>query len=175
MRSKRSFSISSGAGGALTRFDRKRVRNFRTFLFGVAHKVALRHEERMRGDRVRNAQSDEQLAGVADGAASASRVFDREWAVNLLRRARERQLERAAELGEDARRRVELLRLRFAEGLPIREIAKRWGVDSAGVHHEYAKARVEFKDALRAEVAFHHRGTPAEVELECRRLLELFE
>ena len=163
------------SGGALTRFDRKRVRNFRTFLFGVAHKVALRHEERLRGDRVRNAQGDEQLAVVADDAASASRVFDREWATSLLRRARQRQLEQATKQGEEARRRVELLRLRFGEGLPIRDIAKRWGIDSARVHHEYAKARVEFKEALRTEVAFHHRGTASEVELECRRLLELFE
>jgi RNA polymerase sigma-70 factor (ECF subfamily) len=66
---------------------------------------------------------------------------------------------------------VELLRARFHEGLPIRDIARRWGTDAAALHHEYAKARQEFKAALLEVVAFHHPGSPTEVEQECANLL----
>jgi hypothetical protein len=67
---------------------------------------------------------------------------------------------------------VELLRLRFNDGLPIREIAVRWGEEAARLHHEYATARDEFQSALREVVAFHHPGTaPGEVDQACRELL----
>jgi hypothetical protein len=63
------------------------------------------------------------------------------------------------------------LRLRFEEGLPIRAIAERWGVPAAGLHHAYALARQEFKAILLEVVAFHHPGSPAEVEQEAASLL----
>ena len=157
-------------GGALARFDPTRAPNFRPFLFGVAHKVALRQEERQARDRGRGASLSE-IAELHSADASASQLFDREWARCLLKRARERQAELAKD--EAAVRRLELLRLRFAEDLPIREIAARWQQDAAHLHHEYAKAREEFKQALRAEVGYHHTGTAAEVERECQMLLEL--
>jgi len=62
---------------------------------------------------------------------------------------------------------------RFHEGLPIRQIAARWQADAAVLHHEYAKARREFKDALMEVVAFHSPGPPAALEKECAELLEL--
>ena len=68
---------------------------------------------------------------------SLSRVFDRAWAKAVVREAAERQAALAAGRGEAAVRRVELLRLRFHEGMPIREIARLWGVDAAVLHHEY--------------------------------------
>ena len=83
------------------------------------------------------------------------------------------ELDRAQELGADAVQRVELLRLRFHEGLPICEIAQRWNVDSAKLHREYAKARKEFRAALLEVVAFHYPGSPADVERECVELLAL--
>jgi RNA polymerase sigma-70 factor (ECF subfamily) len=104
---------------------------------------------------------------------SLSRVFDRAWAQAVLREAARRHEERAAAHGEEARRRVELLRLRFHEGLPIREVSRRWGADPAVLHHEYARARREFRAALLETVAFHHPGTPAELEQECANLLAL--
>jgi RNA polymerase sigma-70 factor (ECF subfamily) len=55
--------------------------------------------------------------------------------------------------------------------LPIREIACRRGCDPDVVHREYARARQEFRAALTAVVAFHHPGTPAEVERSCAELL----
>jgi RNA polymerase sigma-70 factor (ECF subfamily) len=72
-----------------------------------------------------------------------------------------------------ALRRVELLRLRFHEGLPIREIARRWRDDPATLHREYARAREEFKEALIGVMAFHHPGSPAQAERECAELLAL--
>ncbi|MEJ7637578.1 MAG: hypothetical protein WKF75_06195 [Singulisphaera sp.] len=38
---------------------------------------------------------------------------------------------------DDARLRIALLEFRFQEGLPIREIARRWGTDPARLHREY--------------------------------------
>jgi RNA polymerase sigma-70 factor (ECF subfamily) len=61
---------------------------------------------------------------------------------------------------------VALLRLRFAEGLPMRAISQRWGVAAAELHHADARARQEFKAALLEVVALHHPGSPAEVEQE---------
>jgi RNA polymerase sigma-70 factor (ECF subfamily) len=78
----------------------------------------------------------------------------------------------AAERGAEAVRRVELLRLRFEENLPIRAIAERWGSDAAGLHHSYALARQEFRAALLAVVAFHQPGSPAEAEQEAAGLLK---
>jgi hypothetical protein len=58
------------------------------------------------------------------------------------------------------------------ESLPIRTIAGRWGVPAAGLHHAYALARQEFKATLLEVVAFHHPGSPAEVEQEAAGLLK---
>ena len=82
------------------------------------------------------------------------------------------QRRQAGARGPEAVQRVELLRLRFEESLPIRAIAEQWGVPTAGLHHAYALARQEFKAALLAVVAFHHPGRPAEVEQEAASLLK---
>jgi len=73
---------------------------------------------------------------------------------------------------DGAFRRVELLRLRFREGLPIREIARLWGADPAHLHREYAKARREFSTALRDVVREHLPEGGANLEAECSRLAE---
>jgi RNA polymerase sigma-70 factor (ECF subfamily) len=78
---------------------------------------------------------------------------------------------RAGERGGEAVQRVELLRLRFEDNLPIRTIAERWGVPAARLHHAYALARQEFRSALLEVVAFHQPGSPAEVEQEAAGLL----
>jgi RNA polymerase sigma-70 factor (ECF subfamily) len=68
--------------------------------------------------------------------------------------------------------RVRLLQLRCGEGLPIREIAARWGESPELLHREYAKARKEYHSALR-EVLRHHLGVPAgRLDEECARLAE---
>jgi RNA polymerase sigma-70 factor (ECF subfamily) len=158
-------------GGVLQRAERGRSGGFRPFLYGMVRNVALRLEAQ-RGRRREQQPADSLvLDGVPDNEANLSRVFDRAWAWALLREAGGVQEQQARQAGEAACRRVELLRLRFHEGLPIREIARRWGTAAEVLHHEYARARQEFKAALREVVAFHHPGSPEEVEQECSNLL----
>jgi RNA polymerase sigma-70 factor (ECF subfamily) len=155
-------------GGALERLDPSGAGGFRPFLYGIARNVALRRESRRPV-----ADGASALDAVPDDHTSLSHVFDRAWAKTILREAARVQEERARAAGEAALRRVELLRLRFHEGLPIRDIARRWGADPAALHHEYAKAREEFRAALLDVVAFHHAGPPGAIEEECRNLLAL--
>ena len=97
-------------------------------------------------------------------------MFDRAWAFSLLREAAGLQRLRAAELGPEALRRVELLELRLTRDLPIREIAARWNEPPERVHREYARAREEFRAALVETLAFH-QPDPRSAEQECQRLL----
>jgi RNA polymerase sigma-70 factor (ECF subfamily) len=161
--------------GALNRVTPGGPGGFRAFLFGVTRNAA-RHVERA---AARRRQAERALEREHEGAAEEdphlSRVFDRAFAEAIVRAAGERQRERATEHGAAAQARVELLRLRFEDGLPLREIARLWGEDPDRLHHEYARARREFHEALAEVVAYHHPGTPGEVEEECRKLLGLLE
>jgi RNA polymerase sigma factor (sigma-70 family) len=160
--------------GVLDRADPSRAGGFRAFLFGVVRNVAQRVERRDARRRVRPSDSsfDPDRLPAEDGGGPATR-FDRAWAAALVEQAGVRQAKRARERGERETRRVELLELRFQEGLPIREIAVRWGVEPAYLHKEYARAREDFLDALRDVVAFHHPDTPGGIDRECARLLDL--
>jgi RNA polymerase sigma-70 factor (ECF subfamily) len=157
------------ADGALARVDSERGGGFRPFLRGVARNVALRIET----DRRRRARDEgTDLDALAADEETASHAFDREWARTVMREAAERQVANAAT--DAARRRVDLVRLRFHEGMPIRDIASLWNEDAAKLHHEYAQARQEFRRALAEVVAFHHPGgSPEEVEREATELLAL--
>jgi RNA polymerase sigma-70 factor (ECF subfamily) len=152
-------------GGAVEAAGAGRVSSFRAFLFGVVRNVARRFESRP-------ARPAAPLPDIAADAASQSRLFDRTWAQAIMAEAARLQRQRAAETGPEAVQRVELLRLRFEENLPIRAIAERWNIDAAKLHHAYALARQEFRTALQEVVAFHHPGTPAEVEQEAAGLLK---
>jgi RNA polymerase sigma-70 factor (ECF subfamily) len=160
------------ADGALDRVTESSGSGFRGWLYGVARNVARRFEER---DARRRTFEPVDPAELAAEETRISRIFDREFARTLMRRAAERMESAARAGGEAATRRVELLRLRFRDGLPIREIAARMGEDGAKVHHEYAKAREEYKSALIEEVSFHHPGPRAAAERECALLLALLE
>jgi RNA polymerase sigma-70 factor (ECF subfamily) len=146
--------------GLLDRADAGWPGGFRPFLYGAARNVARRFEERAANVRAEDCELDDLPADDP----TLSRAFDRAWAAALLRAAAERQAEIARKKSPAARRRVELLRLRFYEGLPIRAIAERWGEDAARLHHEYATAREEFRAALAEVVAFHQPGSPEAVE-----------
>lgn len=159
------------SGGALARLDRQRAPSFRSFLFGVARNVALRHEERAAQSYIRREQAPSTLSQVPARDATMSRQFDVAWAKRMVAKAAERQRAWAQSAGPEALRRVEILDLRFREGLPVREIAVRLGEPAERVHREYAKARDEFKQALRAEVALHCGGDASAVERECQDLL----
>lgn len=156
-------------GGALARVEPSRGAGFRGFLYGVVRNVARRAEDR----RGRPAQQPLPESDVDSGDASLSGVFDRAWARGVMQAAAARQTARAAKEGDAALRRVDLLRLRFQDGLAIREIAVRWSADPAWVHHEYARARTEFRVALLEVVAELHPGSAEDVERESAALLGL--
>ena len=77
--------------------------------------------------------------------------------------------------GRAAERRVQLLKLRFEEGLAIRDIARLWNREADQLHREYAKAGREFKDVLRQVVGLAERCPPGELERECDRLLGMLQ
>jgi len=160
--------------GALRRVDARRPGGFRAFLYGVSRNVARRFESSRQKHRDRHAGPGFELDRVDSGERTLSGAFDRAWASMLLREAVQRQTQRAAEKGEAALRRVDLLKLRFQDDLPIREIAKQWGVEAGWLHHQYAQAREEFKRAMKEVVRDHHGGGPKDVEAECARLLQFF-
>jgi RNA polymerase sigma-70 factor (ECF subfamily) len=163
-----SFVACLQPGGALDRLDPTRPGGFRPFLYGVVRHVALHFEAGRARERPRADVPD--LDRLPADDPNLSRLFDRAWAQALMREAAELQAQRAGGEGP-ARRRVELLKLRFHDGLPIRDIARLWCADSAKLHREYAKAREEFREALRAVVAFHRPGTAEEVDRACAELV----
>ena len=154
------------AGGVLERADAQRPGGFRAFLYGVLRNVALRTEERVQRDAADTLKTEHDPAAETQ----LSEAFDRAWAAAIMRHAGDIQRERAARDGAEAQRRVELLHLRFHEGLPIREIARRWQMETLHVHRQYARAREEFHDALRAAIRFHAPDA-ANIDDECERML----
>ena len=154
-------------GGALTRSDS--TRPFRPFLYGVARTVALRFEQR-RGKRPPSESGGEEPA-ARDTRLSV--IFDRAFAVQVMREATEVQRARAGAEGGPRSRRVELLELHFQQGRSIPEIAQLWNEDPARVHHIYADAREDFRDALREVVQRRSGGTAADVERECAWMLDV--
>lgn len=157
-------------GGALEQVDP--ARGFRAFLYGIARNVARDLERKRRRLHQNVPTTDVDPDDLPDRETALSAVFDREYASSIMRQAAETMSERAR--GDDAmRRRVELLRLRFEEGMHIREIASLWAADSAELHQEYAKAAREFKSALRQVVGLAERSAPDRLEAECTRLLAM--
>jgi RNA polymerase sigma-70 factor (ECF subfamily) len=116
-------------GGPLEAAGAGRVPSFRAFLHGVIRNVARRCESRpvrAAGPPPEIATNDEDL----------SRMFERTWAQAIMAEAAQLQRRHAGDGSPEAIQRVELLRLRFQEKLPIRAIAEQWGVPAAGLHHD---------------------------------------
>lgn len=169
-------------GGILARAEPGRPGGFRAFLYGAARNVALRCERQDGRARSRRAPGEFDPDRLAAEETTLSRVFDQSWATAILQEAGELQAACARaradsgngdEIAHGAPRRVELLRLRFHEGLPIRDIAQRWEMDVQRVHREYARARQEFKAALFEVLALHFGGSAAELEERCLELMGL--
>lgn len=159
-------------GGVLEGAERDHPSGFRALLFSVTRNLALK-TERDRGRRA--ARTNGNAAEVERTPAdepTLSRAFDREYARAIMVQARAEMARRAA-ADSDQHRRVELLRLRFEDDLPIREIAGRWGVEADRLHQEYAKAAREFRAALAEVVSATERCSPERLERECGRLLQL--
>ncbi|MCB9852027.1 MAG: sigma-70 family RNA polymerase sigma factor [Phycisphaerales bacterium] len=160
-------------GGALAKADPSRPGGFRAFLYGIVRNVALRFETKRAKHFARHVAADAALPQVEAAEDRLSQVFDRAWAQAIMRRAADLQRQRAAEQGPEASKRVELLRLRFHDDLPIRDIAAQWEADPTHLHREYAKARREFRDCLLDVMRFHFPESPIEAERECEKLLEI--
>lgn len=158
--------------GVLSRADASRG-DLRGLLYGVTRKVAARFEERARQRLARDQAAISVLDTIQARGPSLSLVFDREWARALMHLAGEGMRARAKTRGPGAQMRVELLRLRFGEGRPIREIAAHWGADPDAVHRAYGKAREEFQACLRRIVAEHAVRTEEDLDREVARILEL--
>jgi len=156
--------------GALQRADRSHPRGFRVYLRGVIRNVARRYAK-----QAGRAQAALPPEAPPQQQTTGSKILDREWARAIVREAASRMRAHAEEHGAGARRRVELLRLRFEEDLPIREIARRWQEDAAALHHAYARARLEYREHLMALVARHFPGSRADVERECEELIRMLE
>lgn len=156
--------------GALAVADARRG-DLRGFLHGVSRNVAARFEERGRRRQADGATLA--LEEIQAREASLSVLFDRAWARSVLQLAGERQRALAAAGDGGMRERVELLELRFGQGLAIRDIAAARGVDAEAVHRAYARAREEFRACLRAVVAEQAVRSEGDLEREVERLLEL--
>lgn len=160
--------------GPLSRVQQGKEGGFRPFLYGVARIIALRWEERMTRQRVRPPEDEFDMGEIESNETQLSLAFDRAWAKVVLEEAADRQRHAAENKGEDAQKRVELLSLRFREGLPIREIAKLWETDAARLHHQYAKARDEYSQALFEVVSVHFpQASTADIQRECVEILTM--
>ncbi len=159
-------------GGALERADGITT-GFRAFLFGVSRNVAL-HWERTRARRTARIQLGH-VDDLASDESGLSRLFDREYARAIVREAMATMEQRARIQGEAALRRVELLRERAENGKSIREIARFWQSDGHELHLEQAKAKREFRSALRQTVGLAERCAGAHIDAECHRLMGLLE
>ena len=144
------------------------------FLFGIVRNVALMAEKKNRKLRGTERSGELYEDGLQDNAESPDEVFDRAWARSLVREALARQSDRARNDGEEAVRRFEILRLRFQDNMPIRDIAHLWKIDRDRLHHEYAKAREEFKTALREVLALEKPDSPGEIERLLSEVISVF-
>jgi RNA polymerase sigma-70 factor (ECF subfamily) len=151
-------------GGVLGRADGEREGGFRAFFFGMVRNVALKFEERgNRPSRATFPSTFDMNEIEADEDESCAEVFDRAWARSLLKDAAARMAAKARSMDDAAVKRVELLRLRFQEALPIREIAQSWKVNPTFVHRQYARARKEFEASLMEVLAQEHPDTQERV------------
>ena len=176
------FSECFRQGGVLARADSERPGGFRAFFFGVVKNVAHRYEAREAKRPKSLAEPTLSDLGNVQATARARQletndtpesVFELQWARAVMKEAKAIQQERASRLGHSAIKRFELLELRFERGLPIRDIAKLWEEDPAQLHHQYAKAREEFRDALKQVVGGHLGGASEPIDDECQRLLSV--
>jgi RNA polymerase sigma-70 factor (ECF subfamily) len=161
-------------GGVLDKVDATAPGGFRALLAAVVRNVAARHEKRDQQQRGRGAAEAPPLDDLLQIQTSLSQALDREWARALAREAAAEQERRARERGGAALVRVEILRLRFHEGLPIREIAERLELEPDYVHHQFAKARRDYREALLTVLRGRFpKATAEELDAQCTQLMEL--
>jgi RNA polymerase sigma factor (sigma-70 family) len=160
-------------GGALSRADSSRPGGFRAYFYGILRKVALSFERKGAQRRDRYPPPAPGLEELPADDPGLSSVFDQAWASALVREAVQLYRERCEERGPGGRLRFEVLRLRFEEGLPVREIAARTGEEATRLYGVVKKAKQEFEEALFEVVRYHHPASEEEVISECRRVASM--
>jgi hypothetical protein len=161
------------AGGVLERACANETQSFRAYFHGVLQNVARRLEADAQRRLGPLASSAVDLDTVDGAQSTLSEVLDRAWARALLQEALQLQRAEAGAKGEREIARLDLLRLRFEEGLPIRDIAARWGKDPVLVQREYLAARRDFRSALATVLRRHRLGPELDVEDAFRQLRSL--
>lgn len=166
------FLQCARAGGVLERADPARG-GFRAFLYGITRREAQKVETRRARERAHLTDASVDGERVAADETTLSRVFDRQWARDLMEEA----YARFRALADDPAhaRRVELLRLRFEEGLPVREVADRWGEDAAHLHRELSRAKDEFRRGLRDAIQTREGYAGSNLERECEVVLGMLQ
>jgi RNA polymerase sigma factor (sigma-70 family) len=161
-------------GGILEKAEQRETNNFRVFLKTVVRHVAGRYEQRQQRTRKRHRSRALEEAEHAAQQTAASRILDREWAREVLRAAAAEQARWAKDVSAAARLRVDILRLRFEDGKPVRDIAAELELEPAYVHHQFAKAKHDFHRALLRVLRSRRPGVEDEqLEDECRQLISL--
>ena len=161
--------------GALDRVEARRDGGFRPFFYGMARNIALRFERDARRAERQGAGANFDADSIEAEDDSASKVFDRAWARSIVREAVVLHYDRAQLLGERARLRVEILRLRFEEDTPIREIAKRLDVTPELAHREYARGRQSYQKVLEEVVAAHYGDGSIDIKERCCEIADLLD
>lgn len=146
---------------------------FRAYLYGITRNVARSFERRSR--RMPDPVTGADPHDAPSTEPSVSRVFDRSYALTVLRHAAELMSVRASARSEAHRRRVDLLHLRFDQGRPIREIASDWQVDAKWLHHQLEQAAKEFLVALQKTIGLPPHAPRDRVRQECQELLALLQ
>ncbi len=160
-------------GGALETAEPGYAGGFRAFLYGVARNVAMMMERSWARRREVSAHSEIRLDEFDRSEATLSQAFDRAWAALLTHEARELMQQRAA-ASDHLAERLLALELRYQQGLPSREVARRMGIPGERAYQLVRAAKRDFRVALLEVMASYH-ATAAEEELEqrCADLLAL--
>ena len=160
-------------GGILERVDRNRAGGFRAYFYGAARKTALHLERALDQNVKHHAASDVDVDRVRADEATLSQVFDRAWALSIVQEAVFLYRQRAQGMGGRELQRVEILRLRFEDELPVREIATQLGLSPELVHKEYARARQGYRAVLEDVVAAHYPQSEDNLDERCREIMRL--
>ncbi len=160
--------------GVLDRVDCTRDGGFRAFFYGVARTTARSFERAHGKNRARNLNDAFDADALAtDDDEDLTRVFDREWARSIVQESAVLYRHRAEAIGGREMLRVEILRLRFECGLPIREIAAQLDLTPKLAHKEHALARKSYQRILEEVVAAHYASDETQVAEKCREVLRL--
>jgi RNA polymerase sigma-70 factor (ECF subfamily) len=160
-------------GGALDRVDRDRSGGFSAFFYGVARNIARRIEKSHAQHQTRESADGFDPDQLQSDEDSLSKVFDRAWARALVQEATLVYRDRAQALGGREVVRVEILRLRFQDALPIQKIAEQLGLTPGLAHKEYARARESYRAVLEDVVRAHYASGEEDLKERCHEILRL--